>query len=81
MAARSTSASGNPRRISFAKIQELLPAFRCSWDPESGARQLLEVFSRVALTHDDFVSNPEFQRYLVREIRQFLLGANSRPQR
>jgi nucleoside-diphosphate-sugar epimerase len=43
-------------RVSFAKIQELLPAFRCSWDPESGARQLLEVFSRVELTHDDFVS-------------------------
>ena len=43
-------------RVSFAKIQELLPEFRCSWDPELGARQLLEVLSRVELSHDDFLS-------------------------
>lgn len=43
-------------RVSFARIHELLPGFRCSWDPELGARQLLEVFSRVELSYDDFAS-------------------------
>jgi nucleoside-diphosphate-sugar epimerase len=43
-------------RVSFAKIHELLPDYRCRWDPERGARQLLEVFSRVGLSHEDFVS-------------------------
>jgi nucleoside-diphosphate-sugar epimerase len=43
-------------RVSFAKIHELLPAFRTEWNPERGALQLLEVFSGVGLTHDDFVS-------------------------
>jgi nucleoside-diphosphate-sugar epimerase len=43
-------------RVSFAKIQELLPEFHCDWEPELGARELLEVFSRVALSHDDFLS-------------------------
>jgi nucleoside-diphosphate-sugar epimerase len=44
-------------RVSFAKIQELLPAFRCAWTPELGARQLLEVFSLVGLDADDFASS------------------------
>jgi nucleoside-diphosphate-sugar epimerase len=43
-------------RVSFAKIHELLPELRCEWDPERGARQLLEVFSRVDLSGEDFLS-------------------------
>lgn len=43
-------------RVSFAKIHELLPQFRCVWDPELGARQLLDVFSRVDLSPEDFES-------------------------
>lgn len=43
-------------RVSFAKIHEVLPGFRCEWSPEAGARQLREVFSRVDLRHEDFVS-------------------------
>ena len=43
-------------RVSFAKIHELVPEFVCDWQPELGARQLLEVFSRVDLTHEDFLS-------------------------
>jgi nucleoside-diphosphate-sugar epimerase len=43
-------------RVSFAKIRELLPEFRCDWDPDLGARQLLGVFSRVALSQEDFRS-------------------------
>ena len=44
-----------PRRRS-TKIHEVLPGFRCEWDAELGARQLLEVFSRIGLTEEDFLS-------------------------
>jgi nucleoside-diphosphate-sugar epimerase len=57
-------------RVSFAKIHELLPEFRCDWDPELGARQLLEVFSRVGLSHEDFLSR-KFTR--LKQI-EYLLG-------
>lgn len=43
-------------RVSFAKIHELLPAFACDWTPELGARQLLEIFSAIDLSEDDFRS-------------------------
>jgi nucleoside-diphosphate-sugar epimerase len=43
-------------RVSFTKLHELLPGLRFEWDAERGARQLLEVFSRVALSHEDFMS-------------------------
>ena len=43
-------------RVSFAKIHELLPDFECDWDVELGARQLLEVFSAVDLTEEEFRS-------------------------
>jgi nucleoside-diphosphate-sugar epimerase len=43
-------------RVSFAKLHEVLPNYRSRWDPEAGARQLLEVFARVGLTHEDVLS-------------------------
>jgi nucleoside-diphosphate-sugar epimerase len=43
-------------RVSFAKIHELLPEFRCEWDAELGARQLLEIYSGIGLSHEDFLS-------------------------
>jgi nucleoside-diphosphate-sugar epimerase len=43
-------------RVSFEKIGEVLPAFACAWDAEAGARQLLELFSTVDLTEDEFRS-------------------------
>jgi nucleoside-diphosphate-sugar epimerase len=59
-------------RVSFAKIAELLPEFRCAWDAELGARQLLDVFSRVALTEEDF-SSPRYTR--LKRIEQLLSTA------
>ena len=50
------SADRRSYRVSFARIQEVLPDFRCDWSPELGVRQLLEVLSRVDLSHDDFLS-------------------------
>jgi nucleoside-diphosphate-sugar epimerase len=43
-------------RVSFTKIHELLPGLECDWNVELGARQLLEVFSAVDLTEDEFLS-------------------------
>jgi nucleoside-diphosphate-sugar epimerase len=43
-------------RVSFAKLRGLLPGLQFDWDPELGAKQLHGVFSRVALSHEDFVS-------------------------
>ncbi len=43
-------------RVSFAKIREILPDFTCDWDAERGAAELLDVFSAVGLTEEDFRS-------------------------
>jgi nucleoside-diphosphate-sugar epimerase len=43
-------------RVAFDKINEVLTGFRCDWDAELGARQLLDVFSSIALTEEDFLS-------------------------
>jgi hypothetical protein len=43
-------------RVSFAKIHEALPGFRCEWNAEASARQLLDVFTRVGLSEEDFRS-------------------------
>jgi nucleoside-diphosphate-sugar epimerase len=41
-------------RVSFAKIAEHLPGFRCRWTAELGARQLREVFERTAMSKETF---------------------------
>jgi nucleoside-diphosphate-sugar epimerase len=41
-------------RISFQKIRQHLPDFRCKWNVEQGARELLAVFDRVAMTEQMF---------------------------
>jgi nucleoside-diphosphate-sugar epimerase len=50
------AADARSYRVSFAKLHEVLPEYRSRWDPEAGARQLLEVFARVGLTQEDFLS-------------------------
>jgi nucleoside-diphosphate-sugar epimerase len=48
--------SGDTRsyRVSFAKIHRHLPAFRCRWTAERGARQLRDIFERIALSREMF---------------------------
>jgi nucleoside-diphosphate-sugar epimerase len=48
--------SGDNRsyRTSFEKIRTHLPRFRCRWPAEFGARQLREIFERVAMTQEMF---------------------------
>lgn len=43
-------------RVSFEKINTLLPGFKCEWDAERGAQQLFKVFSQIDMTTDVFES-------------------------
>jgi nucleoside-diphosphate-sugar epimerase len=45
----SESADNRSYRVAFAKIQEHLPDFRCSWDARAGAQQLRNLFTRIAM--------------------------------
>lgn len=49
--------SGDNRsyRVSFRKIREHLPGFRCRWDAERGARQLRDTFERIAMPKEVFL--------------------------
>jgi nucleoside-diphosphate-sugar epimerase len=50
------SSAGDNRsyRASFDKIHEHLPAFKCEWNAQSGARQLRQLFERIDMTSQIF---------------------------
>jgi nucleoside-diphosphate-sugar epimerase len=48
------SADNRSYRVSFSKIQEHLPTFRCRWDAWRGAEQLLDLFRRIDMTQEIF---------------------------
>jgi nucleoside-diphosphate-sugar epimerase len=57
-------------RVSFEKISTTLPGFKCDWDAERGAKQLLSVFQQIDMT-DEFFNSRGFTRlkqleYLIR---------------
>jgi nucleoside-diphosphate-sugar epimerase len=41
-------------RVSFEKIRNTLPGFKCDWDAQRGAEQLRQVFSQIDMTEDMF---------------------------
>ena len=41
-------------RVSFAKIRRHLPGYRCQWTAESGAAQLRDIFTKIAMSKDVF---------------------------
>ncbi|MGF1675687.1 MAG: NAD-dependent epimerase/dehydratase family protein [Rivularia sp. (in: cyanobacteria)] len=43
-------------RVSFEKINTILPGFKCDWDARAGAKQLFDVFSQIDLTEEIFFS-------------------------
>ena len=55
------SADNRSYRVSFDKINNKLPGFKCQWDPLKGARQLYHLFERIELPKDLFFSK-EFTR-------------------
>ena len=45
-------------KVSFAKIHQQLPGFRCRWNARSGAQQLHDVFERIKLDAVTFNARP-----------------------
>ena len=45
-------------RVSFSKIRDHLPGFRCNWDARKGAGQLHDVFERIGLDRAGFEARP-----------------------
>lgn len=43
-------------RVSFEKINTVLPGFKCDWDARSGAKQLASVFNQIDMTQEIFFS-------------------------
>ena len=41
-------------RVSFAKINQNLPGFKCDWNAECGARQFLNLFKQIDMTKETF---------------------------
>jgi nucleoside-diphosphate-sugar epimerase len=41
-------------RVNFDKINSTLPGFKCQRGPRTGARELLELFQRIGMTHEIF---------------------------
>jgi len=52
--------SGDNRsyRVSFDKIRDALPDFRCRWTAKDGAEQLRRVFERIGMTAELFEATP-----------------------
>ena len=48
-------------RVSFSRLEQTFPGFRCEWDVARGARQLKDVFEAVGLTAELFQS-PHYTR-------------------
>ncbi|MEB3151746.1 MAG: SDR family oxidoreductase [Sphaerospermopsis sp.] len=42
-------------RVSFEKINTILPGFKCEWNAERGAQQLLNLFRQIDMTEDTFL--------------------------
>lgn len=43
-------------RVSFEKINKLLPGFKCEWNAQRGAEQLFDLFSQIDLSEETFLS-------------------------
>jgi nucleoside-diphosphate-sugar epimerase len=43
-------------RVSFEKINTVLPGFKCDWNAERGAKQLYDVFKQIDMTEETFTS-------------------------
>ncbi len=42
-------------RVSFEKINTVLPGFKCDWNAQLGAQQLFELFNQIDMTEDTFL--------------------------
>lgn len=50
-----SGADNRSYRVSFEKINQTLPGFKCDWDARRGAQQLFELFSKIDLNQETFL--------------------------
>jgi len=51
----SNGADNRSYRVSFEKINTILPGFKCEWNAQGGAEQLFKLFSQIELTEGTFL--------------------------
>jgi nucleoside-diphosphate-sugar epimerase len=49
-----SGADNRSYRVSFEKINTLLPGFKCDWNAERGAKQLFDVFQKIDMQEETF---------------------------
>ena len=52
------TADNRSYRVSFDKIQKLLPDYKCEWNAKKGARQMFDMFTAIEMTEEVFRANP-----------------------
>lgn len=67
-----SGADNRSYRVSFAKICDKLPGFRCQWDARKGAVHLRRLFERIEMPGDTF----EFRAFTRLKQLQFLIRTN-----
>lgn len=50
-----SSADNRSYRVSFEKINQTLPGFKCEWNASRGAQQLFDVFTQIDMSEDTFL--------------------------
>ncbi len=50
-----SGADNRSYRVSFEKINTVLPGFKCDWNAQLGAQQLFNLFSQIDMTEDTFL--------------------------
>jgi len=53
-----TGGDNRSYRVSFAKIRDQLPGFRCAWDARKGAQQIHDVLARIGIDSALFNARP-----------------------
>jgi nucleoside-diphosphate-sugar epimerase len=51
-----SGADNRSYRVSFEKINTTLPGFKCDWNAQRGAQQLFDLFSKIDMTEETFLS-------------------------
>lgn len=50
-----SGADNRSYRVSFEKINTILPGFKCDWNAQRGAQQLFDLFSQIDMTEETFL--------------------------
>lgn len=51
-----SGADNRSYRVSFEKINTILPGFKCDWNAQRGAQQLFDLFTQIDMTEETFLS-------------------------